>query len=299
MNNLIKQIKEHRVLSVIALLMSALIIIKFGIIVYILLIIFYYLVSILLLAGKALFHPKHPYHKFKKFIRGCFALDDEIWLDESLSGIFDSLTEYCRQNGRKIILFSEQIETFSRKFKDDPDIKVFDRIAGMQKAKVINILPPAKAPTSKPNPFSEYFDNDPEQNPTQIGIIYEAPLPPKPPKNRKEFFKAITYYSKKCQDMSYVSKDPEIKVRVTDYSEKNPENRINILLFKDFKSSFDYIDMFKPPFHDAITKAKRAKNIKRTDRKKQMENVVNTVTAISKAAAEKRNILNKLEKEKK
>jgi len=286
--------KEYPVLTVMMLIITALILIKFGIIVYILLLIFYFLASRLLLAAKALFHPKHPYHKFKKFIRGCFALDDEIWLNDEYAGLLSSLTEYCRQNKNKVTLFSEQIESFSRAFKDNPDIKVFDRIADMQKAKIVRILPPAKAPASKPNPFSEYFDNDSEQRPTQIGIIYEAPLPPKPPKNRMEFFKAITFYSKKCQNMAYVSKDPEIKVRITDYNDKNT-SKIDMLPFGQFKESFDYIDMFKLPFHDAIVKSKRARNIKRTDTKKQVENILGTVSALSQAKAEQHNILKKIE----
>ena len=274
--------KTQPTLTTIAVIVSLLIIIKYGIIVLFLLILFYLLFTRLMIDLDVLFHPKHPYHKLRKFIRGCFFLADDVWLDNELDNEFSSLTRFCKENGHKVTLFSEQIDSFARAYKDNSELKVFDRIAAMQKAKILRVLSPVKAPPSKPNPFSEYFKDDEEHKITNIGIIYEAPLPPKPKNPKMEFFKAITHYSKICQDTTYVSKDPELKVRITNFMQENPEQKINIMPIGDFKKSFEYIDRFKISFIEEQKKKKKARDIKKKDRQEQIKNVVGAVTALSK-----------------
>ena len=269
-------------LATIALIVSILIIIKYGIFALLLLIAFYLIFTRLMMDVEIMFHPKHPYHKFIKFIRGCFALEDSVWLDNDLDSEFTSLTNYCKEKKIKLILFSEQLENFSRAYKDDESLKVFDRIAAMQKAKVLVILPAVKAPPAKPKPFSEYFKSEEDEKATNIGVIYEAPLPPKPPKWKMEFIKAITHYSKLCPNkaqMSYVSKDTEIKVRITDFLEKNKDSKINIFPLKEFQKSFEYIDRFKIKFVETHKKKKKAKELKKKDRKKQFENLGEAVVS--------------------
>lgn len=274
--------KTQPTLTTIAVIVSLLIIIKYGIIVLFLLILFYLLFTRLMIDLEVLFHPKHPYHKLRKFIRGCFFLGDDVWLDNELDSEFSSLTRFCKENDHKVTLFSEQIDSFARAYKDNSELKVFDRIAAMQKAKVLRVFSPVKAPPSKPNPFSEYFKDDEEQKATNIGIIYEAPLPPKPKNSKMEFFKAITHYSKKCQDTAYVSKDPELKVRITNFMQENPDQKISIMPIGDFKKSFEYIDRFKISFIEEHKKKKKARDIKKKDRQEQIKNVVGAVTALSK-----------------
>jgi len=289
--------KTEPALTTIAAIMSLLIIIKYGIIVYILLVVFYILATKLLIYLDILFHPKHPYHKFLKVIRGCFALEDEIWLDESLDSEFTALTNFCKSKGYKITLFSEQLDTFSKVYKDDPKNKVFNRIGAMQTAKVLRLLPAVKASSSKPNPFCEYINDEEDKKSTNIGIIYEAPAAPKPKNPKKEFIKALTHYAKVCQQMTYVSKDPEIKVLVTDFNEKNPDNKINIFPFgKDFKEVFDYLEIFKIKFVEAQKKKKKAKSTKKADRKKQLENIKEAAAVLSKDEIVKKKIEEKTEK---
>ena len=278
--------KTQPTLTTIAVIVSLLIIIKYGIIVLFLLILFYLLFTRLMLDLEVLFHPKHPYHKLKKLLRGCFFLGDDVWLDNELDSEFSSLTRFCKENKRKVVLFSEQIDSFAKAYKENSDIKVFDRIAEMQKAKILKVLPAVKAADSKPNPFSEYFKDDEEQKATNIGIIYEAPLPPKPKNPKMEFFKAITHYCKLCKekklDTTYVSKDPELKVRITNFMQENPEQKINIMPIGDFKKSFEYIDRFKISFIESQKKKRKARELKKKDRQAQLKNVVGAVTALSK-----------------
>lgn len=277
--------KTEPLLSTIALIVSVLIIIKYGFIALFLLILFYVLFKRLMLDLEVLFHPKHPYHKLKKSLSGCFILGDDIWLDNELDNEFSSLTKFCKENKRKIILFSEQIDTFAKAYKDNKELKVFDRIAGMQKAGTIKILPAVKAPASKPKPFSEFFKDD-EEKATNIGIIYEAPPPPKPKNPKMEFFKAIKHYCKLCKEKNltttYVSKDPELKVRITNFLQENKDLKITPMTIGDFKKSFEYIDRFKISFIEEQKKKKKAKELKKKDRQAQIKNVVGAVTALSK-----------------
>ena len=294
---ILKQIKDHQVLATIAMLVSVLIFIKYGIIEYILLILFYFIATILMANMEVMFHPKHPYHKFKKFIRGCFALEDDIWLDNSLDKEFTALTNYCKENKRTIRLFSEQIENFSRAIKENPELKVFDRIAAMQTAKILDIFQAVKAAPKK-NPCTDCFEGEIDEKTTKIGIIYEVPPAPKTPKSKMEFIKAIKHYCTKCEDMTYVSKDAEIKVRLTDFMQKEPGKKINFLPLKDFVKSFEYIDKYKISFIETHKKNKKAKATKKADKKKQMDNFTEAVAAVAspKAEALKKKLIEKTDK---
>ena len=278
--------KTEPLLSTIALIVSLLIIIKYGFIVLFLLILFYLLFTRLMMDLEVLFHPKHPYHKLKKVLSGCFILGDDIWLDNELDSEFSSLTKFCKENKRKIILFSEQIDTFAKAYKDNKELKVFDRIAAMQKAGTIKILPAVKAPASKPKPFSEFFKDDEEQKTTNIGIICEAPPAAKPKNPKMEFFKAITHYCKICKERNltttYVSQDPELKVRITNFLQQNKEQKINLMPLGDLKKSFEYIDRFKISFIEKQKKRKQARKAKKKDRSEQYKNALDAVTALSK-----------------
>ena len=231
------------------------------------------------------FSPKHPYHKFKKFIRGCFALEDDIWLDNTLDKEFTALTNYCKENKNKVTLFSEQLESFSRAYKDDSELKVFNRIAAMQKDKVLRLLPSVKAAPKK-NPCTDCFEGEVDEKTTKIGIIYEVPPAPKPPKSKMEFIKAIKHYCSICQDMTYVSKDAEIKVRLTDFMEKESGKKINILPLKDFVKSFEYINRYKISILETQKKNKKAKATKKADKKKQIDNFTEAVAAVASPKAE-------------
>lgn len=281
----IKQIQDHKALAVVAFLVSILIFIKYGIIEYILLILFYFLATILMANIEIVFSPKHPYHKFKKFIRGCFALEDDIWLDNNLDKEFSALTAYCKENKNKVTLFSEQLESFSRAYKENPELKVFNRIAAMQKDKVLRLLPAVKAAPKK-NPCKDCFEGEEDEKTTKIGIIYEAPAVAKTPKPKAEFIKAVTHYCTICQDMTYVSKDAEIKVRLTDFIEKEEGKKINFLPFKDFIKSFEYINRYKISFIETHKKKKKAKATKKADKKKQLENFSDAVAAVATPKAE-------------
>ena len=282
---IIKQIRDHSVLSLIALFVSILILIKYGIIAYILLLIFYFALMIFMENMEIVFSPKHPYHKFKKFIRGCFALEDDIWLDNTLDKEFAALTRFCKENKNKVTLFSEQLESFSRASKDNPDLKVFNRIAAMQKDKVLRLLPAVKAPPKK-NPCTDCFEGEVDEKTTKIGIIYEVPPAPKPPKSKMEFIKAIKYYRTKCEDLTYVFKDAEIKVRLTDFMEKEPGKKINMFSLKDFQKSFDYIDRYRILFVENYKKKKKAKATKKADKKKTIENFTEAVAEVASPKAE-------------
>ena len=288
--------KTEPVLTTIAIILALLIAVKFTIWVLILLILFYILATRLLLDLEILFHPKHPYHKFLKFTRGCFVLEDSIWLDNGLDSEFSALTKFCKDKKYHITLFTEQLDTFSKAYKEDSSLKVFNRIAEMQKAKVLRLLPAVKAPASKPNPFCEYIKDEKDEKATNIGIIYEAPLPPKPKNPKKEFIKALKHYSKICQMLSYVSKDSEIKVIITDHNEKTSGNKINIYPYKQFIDSLDYIDRFKIKFVEAHKKKKKAKDIKKKDRKKQIENIKEAASSLSQEELIKKRLEEKTEK---
>lgn len=287
--------KTEPVLTTIAVIVSLLIILKFGIIVYILLVLFYILATRVYMDAEILFHPKHAYHQFIKFIRGCFALEDKIWLDNSLDSEFTALTNFCKSKKHKVRLFTEQLDTFSKAYKDDPELKVFKRIAAMQKAKILDILPAVKASSSKPNPFCEYIKDD-DEHVHNIGIICENPLPPKPKNPKKEFIKALTHYAKICQQMTYVSKDEEIKVLITDFNGKNPDNKINIFPLNKFKESLNYLDRFKIKFVEAQKKKKKAKDIKKKDRIKQLENIKEAAASLSQEEIIKKRLEEKTEK---
>ncbi len=288
--------KTEPIATTITVIVSLLIIIKYSILVLILLTAFYLIFKRVMLDIEILFHPKHPYHKFIKFIRGCFVLENSIWLDNNLDSEFSALTNFCKAKKHKITLFSEQLEVFSKAYKDDSSLKVFNRIAEMQKAKVLRLLPAVKAPASKPNPFCEYITDEKDKKATNIGIIYEAPLPPKPKNPKKEFIKALTYYSKTCQMLSYVSKDSEIKVMITEHNEKSSANKINIYPYKQFIDSLDYIDRFKIKFVEAHKKKKKAKEVKRKDIKKQFENFGEAVGSLSQEELVKQKLEERTEK---
>jgi len=214
--------KEEHIYLAFAAIAAMFIILKFGFIVYLLLTAFYYLSYLLILEWNKTYSTHSIYDKLYKWLRGCFFLGNDIWLNREETEIFTALEKYCKTNKLKVSILSEQIEAFSKDFNGNPlDSDVYlnaaeaiSRIESMQKSGILRIFHPA-----------------PEHK-------YELP--------KLQFFEALTYYAKnRCQVTSYLSKDPELRVRVRYFMEENSDTKIDIIPYGDFLSACEYINRFK------------------------------------------------------
>ena len=282
-------LKDDPKLTAVAGIVSLLIIVKFGIIVYLLLILLYYLVYLFGLEWDKNFNPKNPYRKLYKWLRGCFSLGNDVWLDRSLGSEFSALNHFCKQHKVKVTIYSEQIDAIAAQYNgnsSDSDAfkdaeEAIKRIEDMQKGNILRILPPVPASSAKPEPIKETVE-DSQNHITSVNVSVNVPQPPKPPPPKKKFLTALTYYVDKCPTTAYISKDPELRIRVRHFMEQNEGKKIEIVMLGDFKKSCEYINRFRLVFIENRKKKAKAKAAKRKDKKAQIQEFLAAISDIAK-----------------
>ncbi len=283
----IANFKENPKLTAFAAIVSLLIILKFGIVVYILLVLIYYIVYLIKLEWAKNFNPKHPYRKLRKWLSGCFVLGNDVWLDSELDSEFGALNRFCKKYKLKVSIFSEQIDAIAAEYNSNPDNenaqKAINRIETMQKGKILRILPPVPTPVNKPEPIREIVE-DSENHITNVNVNVNVSQPPKPPPFKKKFLNALKYYVDKCPTLGYISKDPELRIKVRHFIEQNEGKKIDIVMLNDFKKSCEYINRFRITYIDKVKSASKARSIKRKARKEQIGEFVEALSNIAKVS---------------
>jgi len=216
-------------------------------------------------------------------------LGNDVWLDRSLGSEFSALNHFCKQKNVKVTIFSEQIDAIAAQYNgnsSDSDAfkdaeEAINRIETMQKTKILRILPPVPASSSKPEPIKETIE-DSDNHITSVNVSVNVPQPPKPPPPKKKFLNALTYYVNKCPTTAYISKDPELRIRVRHFMEQNKDKKIDIVMLGDFKKSCEYINRFRFVYIENMKKKAKAKATKRKDKKVQLQEFLNAVTDIAK-----------------
>ena len=284
-------IKEEPKLFAFFVIISLLIIVKFGIIVYLLLLLERYLWYLFKLEWDKNFNPKNPYRKLGKWLRGCFSLENDVWLDTSLGSEFSALNHFCKTNGGKVTIYTEQIEAIAAQYNSNPSdsdahkaaLEAISRIETFQNGKILKILPSVPSSASSNVESVKESVQDCENCTTNVNVSVNIPSPPKALPAKIKYLNALKYYSKQCTT-AYVSKDPELRVRIKDIMDKNKDIKIEIVALGAFKSACEYINRFKveiKPIKNLqnISKAKKAQI---NDRKAEIQEFLNALSSIAK-----------------
>ncbi len=282
-------IKEEPKLFAFFVIISLLIIVKFGIIVYFLLLFERYIWYLFKLEWDKNFNPKNPYRKLGKWLRGCFSLGNDVWLDTSLGSEFSALNHFCKTKKGKVTIYTEQIEAIAAQYNNNPSdsdahkaaLEAINRIETFQKGKILKILPPVPAAAAKVEPIKEVVE-DCDTCVTNVNLSVNVPQPPKPVPAKIKYLNALKHYAKQCTT-AYVSKDPELRIRVRQIMEQNKDIKIEIVALKDFKSACEYINRFKveiKPIKELqnISKAKKAKI---NDRKVEIQEFLSALSSMA------------------
>ena len=271
---------------IIGFFISLMLIVKFGILAYLLIVALFFVFKLILLEWDMHFNPKNPYKKLNKWLRGCFSLDNTTWMNGSLDDEFAALEHFCKQKKLKVTLYLDQIDALAAVYNSSSDdsneyknaVKALSRIESFQKEKLLKTAPKMPAPAKKPEPVKQIFEGTEEMS-GNVGIYYEAPLPPKIPSAKMKYFNALTKYVKNCKVTAYVSEDPELRVRVRNFMHENPDKKIEIVPLKDFKKSAAYINRFKIKFIENSKKKKKQSALKWKNRGAQLQEFMAAINA--------------------
>jgi len=263
-------------LIILFIIISVLIIAKFGPYVYAMLIAIYIIIYYIKLVWSVYFHPKNPYNMFPRLMKGCFSLENGLWLDPELKSEFEALTKFAKAKGLKVTLYSEQLDAFGMMINNNPPDSdahknakmAMERMDALQKFNNLKLLPPV--PESSPNKIDCNQESEDANCINKTAVAVNVVHPPKPVPPIKKYFAALTYYASKCKS-SYVSRDPELRVRVKQFNNNNPDKSIEVVMFPLFKTACDYINMFRIIVIEKHKEAKRLRDIKIGDTKKGMQ----------------------------
>jgi len=281
--------RNDLIFLVIGFFVSLMLIKKFGILAYLLIVALYVVFVLILFEWDVSFNPKNPYKKLDKLLRGCFSLDNATWMDSSLDDEFSALEHFCKNKKLKVTLYLDQVDALASVYNsssDDSDeykgaVKAFSRIESLQKLKLIKTAPKLPVPKKNPEPIKQVFEGTDEMS-GNIGIYYETPLPPKIPSAKMKYFNALTKYTDNCKVTAYVSEDAELRVRVRNFMQENPDKKIEIIPIKDFKKSAAYINRFKIKLIETSKKKKKASTLKWKNRGAQLQEFMAALNAIKK-----------------
>jgi len=141
-------------------------------------------------------------------------------MDNSLDDVFATLVEFCKEKKLKITFYLDQLESIASVYNNsdkDSDAysgaaKALARIETFQKANLLKVVP-------------------------KVGGDGSAKM---------KYFTALTKYIDKCGGVvSYISEDPELRVRIRQFMAENSGKTINIVPIGELKNSMDYFNRFK------------------------------------------------------
>ena len=254
---------KYSLFLVIGIFIAISLILKFGILFFLLLMLFYFLLYHAFRIYSELFREKNPKHKLRKMLAGKVVFDNNIWMGEQYDTLFDNIKYLCKQGKYSVILFKIQIEEIANirnKAKDEESEeykmaeRAIKRIEDFQKSKILVI----EDKLEKEKPKEEQSEESEESEERKVTLPQELTLkikqdtpkpknPPLPTDPKEAIHKSylieslISRLSSK-KEYTYVSLNPELRVRLRAYLIEHSEIKIDIVEVKAVEKQAIYVD---------------------------------------------------------
>ena len=240
------------------------IILKFGILFFLLLMLFYFLLFQAYRIYSELYNAKNPKYKLRKMLAGKVVFDNNIWMGEEYNKIFDNIKFLCKREKYKVVLFKIQIEEIANirnKSKDEESQEykmaalAIKRIEDFQKSKILVIedkLEKKEEPKEEKNEAEQEGEEKKISTPQEliVKITQEAPKPKKPslPTDPKEaihkslLIDSLTSRLSSKKEYTFVSLNPELRVRLRAYLSEHSDVKIDIVEVKAVEKQAAYVE---------------------------------------------------------
>jgi hypothetical protein len=272
---------KHPLQFVFGALAVAAIILKFGLLFTLLLALFLFLLYHTMRLFLEIFSKKNPKNKLLKMLAGKMVFDNNVWMDKKYDLLFDNIKYLCKKSSSKVILFQIQIEEIAniRNKAKDPasdEYKMAElaikRIEDFQKSKALKIEDKL---STKPAPVPKSEDEAEETSqeyPKEIIVKVEQnpPAPKKPafPADPKEavhkslLIASLTTRIGAKKEYTYVSVNPELRVRLRAFLMENSDKKADIFEAKAIEKHCKYVDRWRSKFIESFQKKKSIKSTK-------------------------------------
>jgi hypothetical protein len=272
---------KHPLQFVFGALAVAALILTFGPLFTVLLALFLFLLYHTIRLFKELFSKNNPKKKLLKMLAGKMVFDNNVWMDKKYDLLFENIMYLCKKSSSKVILFQIQIEEIAniRNKAKDPasdEYKMAElaikRIENFQKSKVLKIEDKkAKEPAPKPQDESGVEEAPLEpQKEIIVKIEQTPPAPKKPalPADPKEaihkslLIDSLTTRLGAQKEYTYVSVNPELRVRLRAFLMENSDKQADIVEAKKIEGYCKYVDRWRSKLLESFQKKKVVKGTK-------------------------------------
>lgn len=272
---------KHPLQFVFGALAVAGLVLTFGPLFTVLLALFLFLLFNTIRLYKEIFSKKNPKKKLLKMLAGKMVFDNNVWMDKKYDLLFDNIKFLCAKNSSSVILFQIQIEEIAniRNKAKDPasdEYKMAElaikRIENFQKSKALKIEDKKAKESAPQEPSSSDEDESQIIHSNQQEIIVRVEQNPPPPKkpalpadpkegvHKSLLIDSLTSRLEGQQEYTYVSENPELRVRLRAFLLENSDKKADIVEAKVIEKHCKYVDRWRNKLFESFQKKKAVKS---------------------------------------